>query len=137
MRQFNLFSKGRLIGWSHLENVDPRKYQASGKFTPAGDYDKVMAEIAATPGTQDLPDLSLQTEQGEPLTALFIHLMPRSLNNNPGDQNHDAIEVLIIGLLNTSFKRLLDDLPEQYTQTTQDINFSASIIIVNLDRREE
>ncbi|WP_407276347.1 hypothetical protein [Halothiobacillus sp. DCM-1] len=55
MRQFNLFGKGRFIEWNHLENVDPHRYQASGKFTPAGDYDKVMAEIAAMPGARDLP----------------------------------------------------------------------------------
>jgi hypothetical protein len=83
-----------------------------------------------------LPELSLQTEQGESLTALFIHLMSLPQNNSPGDQSHDALDVQIIGLLEPSLKRLLGDRPEQYAQTPHDINFSG-FIIVNQDRRDD
>ncbi len=82
---------------------------------------------------QDFLNLSLKTEQGEPLEVLRIYLM---------DQAHIhgedcGYEMVASGFINPSLSTQFEDEYEKFYKNNQDTDPKGSILIVNLDRRDE
>ncbi|HUM99584.1 MAG TPA: hypothetical protein PLI96_03745 [Halothiobacillus sp.] len=132
MRKFGIYSNDQLIAWTRLEHFEPPAH-AGGKFIPTGDYAKLKDEIVATCGVanQDFLNLSLKTEQGEPLGVLHIYLM-----DQPHIYGEDiGYEMVVGGFVNPSYCTLFkDECEKKLTKVTTP---KSPVLIVNLDRRDE